>query len=83
MTTLFSSKDIKTIAREIISRQTMECQWTDENGKQTELDDRVLSPVERIQHGIEMFAEELSRRFPVEGGEEYTYFAEDTPRLTK
>lgn len=84
MVILFSSKDLKTVAREIISRQAFESSWTDENGKKIEINDRNLSTVDLMQKGIEAFVEEIARRYPVEGGnEKIDYFAPDTPRLTE
>ncbi len=84
MVTLFSSKDLETIAREVISRQAFECSWTDENGKKIEINDGNTSAVDLMQKGIEVFVEEIARRFPAEGGnEKIDYFAPDTPRLTE
>lgn len=84
MITLFSSKDLKAIAHEIISRQAFESSWTDENGKKIEINNRNLSTVDLMQKGIEAFVEEVARRFPVEGGnEKIDYFAPDAPRLTE
>lgn len=79
MTTLFSSKDLETIAREIKARQNYESQWTDENGKAVDIEGELI--VEDIEVGIDMFVAELKRRFPVDG-EEIDYYSDDTPRLT-
>lgn len=85
MITLFSSRDIKKIADEIKWRQKMESNyWTDENGEVHELSDKELF-VDRIEASIDMFVDELCRRFPVEDNtdKDIAYFSDDTPRLTE
>lgn len=91
MTTLFSSKDIKTVAREVFRRQDWEGCWTDENGKVVDMEEYAkkvlgegrmwnISPLDWAQLGIQLFVDELNRRFPADS-EDVDYFSDDTPRL--
>lgn len=84
MITLFSSRDIKKIADEIKRRQDDEDdRWVDENNEKHKLPFNYMR-AEKACYGIDMFVEELCRRFPVEdtNDKDIAYFSDDTPRLT-
>lgn len=85
MITLFSSQDIKKLAEEIKRRQDEEDdRWVDENNEKHKLPFNHMR-AEKACYGIDLFVEELCRRFPTDERNdcEIGYFSDDTPRLTK